>query len=143
MDENQLVAYKEFEVRFSEVDSMGIVWHGSYAKYFEDGREEFGRKFGLGYMRIFKSGFYAPLVELDFKYKKPLTYETKAVVEVKYINTAAAKIQFEYRIFLPEDNSTICTGKSTQVFLDKDYQLTWFNPPFYEEWKAEHGLTFA
>ena len=31
-------------VRFSETDPLGIVWHGNYIKYFEDGREAFGRK---------------------------------------------------------------------------------------------------
>jgi acyl-CoA thioester hydrolase len=140
MEEVQLIALKEFEVRFSEVDSMGIVWHGSYVKYFEDGREEFGKKYGIGYMHIFRNGFYAPLVDLNFQFKKPLPYETRAMVETKYINTPAAKIQFEYRIFLPTDNTIICTGSSTQVFLDKNYQLIWFIPPFYDEWKTRHGL---
>jgi acyl-CoA thioester hydrolase len=140
MEAKELIALKEFEVRFSEVDSMGIVWHGSYAKYFEDGREEFGKKFGLGYMFIFRNGYYAPLVELNFQFKKPLPYETKAIVETKYINSPAAKIQFEYRIFLPQDNSIICTGISTQVFLDKKYQLAWSMPPFYDEWKDRFGL---
>lgn len=140
MEANHLIAFKEIEPRFSEVDSMGIVWHGSYAKYFEDGREEFGKKFGIGYMFIFRNGFYAPLVDLSFQFKKPLPYETKAIVETKYINSPAAKIEFEYRIFLPEDNSIICTGSSTQVFLDKNYQLVWFIPPFYVEWKAKIGL---
>jgi acyl-CoA thioester hydrolase len=140
METNQLISVREFEVRFSEVDSMGIVWHGSYAKYFEDGREDFGKKFGLGYMDIFRSGFYAPLVDLNFQFKKPLPYETKALVETRFIDSAAAKIQFQYRIFLPGDDLTICTGSSTQVFLDKNYQLVWFNPPFYEEWKAKMKL---
>jgi len=63
-----LFASKEIEVRFSEVDSMGIVWHGSYAKYFEDAREEFGKKYNLGYLKIFGEGYYAPLVNLDFSY---------------------------------------------------------------------------
>jgi acyl-CoA thioester hydrolase len=140
MEENQLIAFKEFEVRFCEVDSMGIVWHGSYAKYFEDGREEFGKKFGLGYMFIFRNGFYAPLVDLNFQFKKPLPYETKAIIETKYINSPAAKILFEYRIYLPGDDSTICAGSSTQVFLDKNYQLVWSMPSFYEEWKTRLGL---
>ena len=36
-------------VRFSEVDSMQVVWHGEYVRYFEDGREAFGRKYpGIG-----------------------------------------------------------------------------------------------
>lgn len=140
MTEIQLVADKEFEPRFSEIDSMGIVWHGAYAKYFEDGREEFGKKFGLGYMDIFRSGFYAPLVDLNFQFKKPLTYETKAIVETRFVNNQAAKLQFDYRIYLPGDNLIICTGSSTQVFLDKDYQLIWFNPPFFDTWKAKMGL---
>ena len=33
---------KTLTIRFSEVDAMGIVWHGSYALYFEDAREAFG-----------------------------------------------------------------------------------------------------
>ena len=45
-----LQASKEIEVRFSEVDSMNVVWHGSYALYFEDAREAFGAKYGLEYL---------------------------------------------------------------------------------------------
>ena len=69
-----LTASKRFEVRFSEVDSMNIVWHGSYPLYFEDAREAFGARYGLGYMDIFGNGYYAPLVELSFKYKSPIVY---------------------------------------------------------------------
>ena len=54
---NKLTAEKEIEVRFSEVDSMGIVWHGSYSLYFEEAREEFGRKYDLGYLKIFGAVF--------------------------------------------------------------------------------------
>lgn len=36
----ELSASKKFEIRFSEVDSMNIVWHGSYPLYFEDARED-------------------------------------------------------------------------------------------------------
>ena len=40
-------------VRFSEVDSMRVVWHGEYVRYFEDGREAFGEQYpGLGYLDI-------------------------------------------------------------------------------------------
>ena len=89
-----LFASKEIEVRFSEVDSMGIVWHGSYAKYFEDAREEFGKKYNLGYLKIFGEGYYAPLVNLDFSYKKPLVYGDKAIVEIHYKETKSAKLCF-------------------------------------------------
>ena len=34
------------QVRFSEVDSIKMVWHGHYMTYMEDAREAFGRKYG-------------------------------------------------------------------------------------------------
>jgi acyl-CoA thioester hydrolase len=128
---------KEIEVRFSEVDSMNIVWHGAYALYFEDAREAFGAKYGLGYLDIFGSGFYAPLVDLSFHYKLPLIYGHKARVDIFYQPTEAAKIVFDYEIRAADDNRLIATGKSVQVFLDMKYQLVWENPQFYEEWKKK------
>ena len=47
-----------FRVRFSEIDSMQIVWHGEYVRYFEDGREAFGKQYGLDYMSIYREGSY-------------------------------------------------------------------------------------
>ncbi len=137
---NILKASKEFEVRFSEVDSMNIVWHGSYALYFEDAREEFGKKYGLGYLDIFGNGYYAPLVDLRFSYKKPLIYGRKARIDIYFHNTEAAKIIFNYEIFDLEDGSLVASGSSIQVFLDKQYQLVWTNPDFYTEWKRKNKL---
>jgi acyl-CoA thioester hydrolase len=136
----KLTASKEIEVRFSEVDSMNIVWHGSYALYFEDAREAFGEKYGLSYPHIFGNGYYAPLVDLRFNYKKPLLYGDKARIDISFRNTEAAKIIFDYEIYDSKDGSLIATGYSIQVFLDKNFQLIFSNPPFYEEWKKNHNL---
>lgn len=132
-----LKARKQLSIRFSEVDSMNIVWHGSYPLYFEDAREAFGSKFGLGYMTIFGNGYYAPLVELSFKYKKPILYNMHPVIEITYIPTEAAKIVFDYVIKDEKDDTVLATGRSVQVFMDKDYQLVWDNPKFYREWKEK------
>lgn len=143
MSENIILkARKEIEVRFSEVDSMGIVWHGNYAKYFEDAREEFGRKYNLGYLRMFAEDVYAPLVKLDFNYKRSLIYGKKLVVEIEYIPTEAAKICFEYKAYSEEDGQEVlfATGSSVQVFLDRNYQLLWNNPEFYTQWKEQWGV---
>jgi len=137
---DKLKASKEIEIRFSEVDSMKIVWHGSYAFYFEDAREAFGKKYGLGYLDIFDNGYYAPLVDLRFSYKKPLSYGQKARIDISFRNTEAAKLIFDYEIYDVEDGSLIATGYSIQVFLDKQYQLLWTNPPFYEAWKRKNKL---
>lgn len=135
-----LSASKIVEIRFSEVDSMSIVWHGSYPLYFEDAREAFGEKYGIGYLTIFGNGFYAPLVDLSFQYKKPIIYGMKVRVDIFYRPTAAAKIVFDYEIHNVEDDSLMATGHSVQVFLDKQYQLVWTNPDFYEAWKRKWNV---
>lgn len=108
MEKTALKASKEFSVRFSEVDSMNIVWHGSYPLYFEDAREAFGKKYGLGYLLIFNSGYYAPLVDLSFKYKRPIVYGMPCRIDIFYCPTEAAKIVFDYEIHHAESDETPC-----------------------------------
>ena len=58
-----------FKIRFNETDPLGIVWHGHYITYLEDGRESFGKK----YAGISKSGeiFKAEAVIDELAVKKP------------------------------------------------------------------------
>jgi acyl-CoA thioester hydrolase len=128
-------------VRFSEVDSMQIVWHGGYVRYFEDGREAFGKQYsGLGYMQIYEHGFVAPIVKLEMEFKQPLKYGDTAVVETRFIKTDAAKICFEYLIFKEPDLQIVAIGSSTQVFLNNEFKLELGNPEFYTLWKKRWGI---
>ncbi|MBO7050972.1 MAG: acyl-CoA thioesterase [Bacteroidaceae bacterium] len=133
----ELKATVPLNIRFSEVDSMNIVWHGSYVMYFEDAREAFGKKYGIAYLDIFGQGYYAPLVELSFKYKSPITYDMKPEITITYKPVDAAKIVFDYEITNPDNGEVLATGHSVQVFMDLNYQLVWVNPEFYEEWKKK------
>ena len=127
---------KRFNIRFSEVDSMGVVWHGNYAKYFEDAREAFGLEYDLGYLMMYGQGFFEPIVELSFKYKRPMIYGMKPEIQLFYCPTESAKIIFDYEIRDAETKEIFVTGHSVQVFMDKDtHQLVLHNPKFYEEWK--------
>ena len=42
-------------------------------------------------MTIFSNGYFAPLVELSFKYKKPLAYGMKPSVVITYIADGSRK----------------------------------------------------
>jgi acyl-CoA thioester hydrolase len=135
-----LMTSKEFTPRFSEVDSMRIVWHGSYPLYFEDAREEFGKKYGFGYLDIFGQGYFTPLVDLSLHYKRPMIYGNKYRVDIHYRPTEAAKIIFDYEIYDLESGELCTTGSSIQIFMDKNYQLVWISPEFYENWKKQWGV---
>lgn len=133
----QLKSSKTLDIRFSEVDSMNVVWHGSYALYFEDARELFGREYGLDYMNYFDHGFFAPLVDLTFHYRRPILYGTHPRIDIIYRPSIAAKVIFDYEIHDSETDELMTSGQSTQVFMDKQYQLVLCSPDFYEEWKEQ------
>lgn len=136
----ELSVTKELEIRFSEVDMMRVVWHGAYPLYLEDAREAFGEKYGLSYHLYIRENTYAPLVEMKMNYKKPLMYGMKPSIRITYRPCDAAKIVFDYEIFNPENGDVYLTARSTQVFMDRNYQLLWFCPDFYTEWKKTVGL---
>jgi acyl-CoA thioester hydrolase len=127
-------------IRFHEVDSLRIVWHGHYLKYFEDGREAFGRKYGVGYMDVFDLGLLTPLVNISCDYKKPVKYEDPVMLETTYMDSDAAKIQFKFTLYHAENKEVLTTGESTQVFLNEAGELLLTPPTFFLDWKKRWGL---
>lgn len=128
-------------IRFSEVDALSIVWHGHYLQYFEDAREAFGRKYGLGYLEMYEQGYITPIVNIHCEYKAPLTYGDAAIAEVTYHDSKAAKIEMEYKITNAVTGVLLATGYSAQVFLDRTKsELQLIVPDFFAEWKNKWGI---
>jgi acyl-CoA thioester hydrolase len=140
MVKKTLAVRTAIKIRFGEVDSMGIVWHGNYFKYFEDGREAFGDKYGINYMDFYRNGTMIPLVKVECDYKRPLYYADTATVETRFVNSDAAKIQYAYTIFRNDTDEVVATGTSVQVFVNMDQELLLDIPPFFYEWKKKHGF---
>ena len=137
--EKKLVSKTEVLVRFNEADPLGIVWHGHYIRYFEDGREDFGNRYGIGYLDFFNQGFVIPVVNVDCSFKKSLRYGDTVIVETSFIPCEAAKIKFSYRLFNKKTKELVATGSSVQVFLDREHSsLQLLNPLFFEEWKKKY-----
>ncbi|MCX7548544.1 acyl-CoA thioesterase [Xanthomarina sp. F1114] len=131
----------QVRVRFVETDPLGIVWHGNYIQYFEDGREAFGRHHGISYLDQKEYGFATPIVKSSTDHKLPLRYGDIATIKTIYVDSLAAKMVFRYEIYNQNDQ-LVCTGETIQVFVDRigegDLWLT--IPPFFMDWKKNVGL---
>ncbi len=131
----------EVIVRFNEADPLGIVWHGHYLRYFEDGREAFGKRYGVSYLDFYREGLAVPVVSVHCDFRKPLRYGDTVIVESTFVNSAAAKMRFEYRMFESESKALVATGYSVQVFVDaKTFDLQLTMPAFFEAWKKKWNL---
>lgn len=134
--QNIIRDYKDIYIRFSEVDSMGIIWHGNYVQYFEDGREFFGEKFGLSYSDIRENGFLVPITKLEADFKNYVKHGTELEIETIFHYSRVAKICFSYNIRNKKTNKLVCSGKSEQVFIDAlTYRLNFFKPEFFRKWE--------
>ena len=126
----------EFIVRFSEVDMMKVVWHGSYVIYLEDGREKFGANYaGIGYDDYLRMGYVAPVVNMQIEYKQSLKAGEKGIVETRYIYQPGAKLTFEYVIYRSSDMEVMAIATTTQVFVSPQGEMQYTCPEFFEEWK--------
>ena len=129
----------ETGVKFHEVDSLGMVCHGHYVRYFEDGREAFGKAYGIDYLTIYQNKLVTPIVNINCDYKRFLRYGDKVLIETEYVACDAAKMNFNYRLLNSITKEVVVTGSTSQVFLNSEtFALQLTNPPFFEEWKKKH-----
>ena len=123
-------------IRFSEVDAMGVVWHGNYLKFFEDGRESFGKKTQMTYMDVYKNGFVLPVVKTELNFKAPIYFGDVIEVRSKLINMQAAKVKFHFEVWNLNTKKLSADGFTEQVFLnEKSRELELILPDFYVKWK--------
>ncbi len=131
----------DIDIRFSETDAMGVVWHGNYLKYFEDGREHFGREFDIPYLKVAGHGFFIPIVHSSLDFKASVFYGQKIRVITEYVPVRTAKIVFNYKVINLATGETAAVGTTTQVFVSqKTRELELLSPPFYQAWKEAHQL---
>ena len=128
----------ETEVKFSEADPLGIVWHGHFIRYFEDGRETFGQHYGLRYLDFYRANIVVPIIRINCEYKRILRYGHRIRVETVYHDCAAAKLLFDYAVYDAVTQEQVAKGNSMQVFMQRDtMELMLTVPPFMAEWKQK------
>lgn len=108
----------EIRVRYADTDQMHYVYNGKYLEYFEVGRAEMMRHFGLPYKIIESKGYLLPLLEAFVKYVNPAYYDDILLVEAKVNELPKLKIQIDYSIKRKETGEIVAEGFTKHVFLN-------------------------
>ena len=133
--EKFLEAVARVRPRFHEVDMLGVVWHGHYMNFFEEGRIAFGRRFHFGYEAIRNAGYIAPLVRAEVDYFRPARFDEELTVRARLHPAPGAWIHFAYLVSGPTGEK-LAAGRTVQAFTDLDEQLVLTRPDFFEELSA-------
>lgn len=119
-------------VRYAETDQMGVVYYGNYAQYFEMGRTEWLRKFGLSYKWMEDNGIMLPVVDLTVKFKQSALYDDLLTVVTEIEKIPTIRIVFNYKIY-NENDELLTTASTTLVFVDKETKKPIMAPDYLLE----------
>lgn len=107
----------KIRVRYGETDQMGVVYHANYATYFEVGRTEWLRQYGITYKSMEDTGIMLPVISLEIKYKNPAKYDDELTVVTSIKNLPRARIEFDYEL-VNASGELLATGNTVLVFVD-------------------------
>ena len=112
----------EIEVRYSETDKMGIVYHANYLVYLEIARTRFLEALGFPYIDMETDGYLSPVLNCNLNYGKPCKYGDTVVVFTSVTKLTPVRTEYSYRIYVKgddlENDAPRFTGSTTHCLVD-------------------------
>ncbi len=125
-----ITAKTEVRIRYSETDKMGYVYYGNYAQFFEIGRTNMLREFGMTYREMEAQGIMLPVRSMEIRYHSPAFYDDLLTVTTILREKPTKRLQFEHEIH-NEEGKLIVTGKVELVFVDENRRRPTDAPDFF------------
>lgn len=109
----------KIRVRYGETDQMGYCYYGNYAQFFEVGRVEALRAFGMSYRQMEDRGVMLPVSDFQVKYLGPAFYDDELTIVTNIVELKGPRLVFEYEVLNP-DGKCICKASTTLVFVSRE-----------------------
>lgn len=124
----------EHLVQYYETDSMRVVHHSNYIRWFEEARVDFMERLGYPYSRMEQEGIFSPVVGVECRYRSPVRFEQRVKVTVRVQQLSHAKLEVAYEVRDSKTNELRATGATQHCFLNGDgrpVSLKKANPEFF------------
>ena len=85
---NKVIKKKEWNLTKTilpqHTDHAGVMWHGSYFNFLEEGRIDALNKVGMTYSTLSKKGYEIPVISAQIKYKISFTHGEKLLLKSQF-----------------------------------------------------------
>ncbi|HRT68463.1 MAG TPA: thioesterase family protein, partial [Bacteroidota bacterium] len=99
------------------LNKMGVVYNGTYFRFFEIGRTELMRYYGLVYSELEKYGYQLPLLEAHANYRAGAHYDDLLDIETTLdLDNIGPRVRFDYKIL--RSNILISDGWTSHIFFN-------------------------
>ena len=100
-------------------DHAGVMWHGTYFNWLEEGRIDALSKAGINYFDLTKLGFGLPLVNASIKYILPLCLGDNIIIESLFNISKSPKIKINSK-FINENKKVMTIAEVDLVLINKN-----------------------
>jgi acyl-CoA thioester hydrolase len=129
----------EIRVRFADTDKMQFAYHARYIEYFEIGRTEMLRAYGLPYSHIEEMGYEMPVLAVHVNYRHAAFYDEVLIIESILKDHLSAKVHIDYIITKKESGLLVAEGYTDLAFI-KTMTKKAVRPPAFYITKVEQHL---
>lgn len=116
-----------YRVIYGDTDNMGVAYYANYLRWFEIGRTELLRAWGLPYSRLEAQGLLLPVAEARCKYATPAKYDELLIIEASLDAQYKGGLKIDYRILSEDEKTLHATGYTRHAFVNKDGRV--IRPP--------------
>ncbi len=92
----------KIRVCYGDTDKMGVVYYGTYPRYYEIARTEMLRDNGITYREIEESGIVWPVRNLHITYLKPAFYDDLLTVKCMVEEEPLVRFKIKTEIYNPD-----------------------------------------
>ena len=100
-------------------DHAGVMWHGTYFNWLEEGRINALSKAGINYFDLTKKGFELPLINASIKYISPLCLGDNITIESLFNIDKSPKIKINSK-FINDSKKVMTISEVNLVLVDKN-----------------------
>ena len=116
------------DVPFHDVDTMHVVWHGHYLKYFEIARCKLLDQFHYNYNQMRDSGYAWPVIESYVRYVQGIEFEQRIRVRA-VLKEWENRLKIEYLIFDAVSGRKLTKSFTSQVAVHIEKREMCFQSP--------------
>ena len=119
MNEKKTVWKIKKTVLPQDSDHAGVMWHGTYFNWLEEGRINALSKAGISYFELTKNGFELPLINASIKYITPLHLGDNITIESIFKIGKSPRIKIISK-FTNESKEVLTLAEVNLVLVDKN-----------------------
>ncbi len=114
---------QEVRVYYHDTDSYGVVWHGSYVRWLEEGRVELCEMLGLKLADMQADGVTLPVVDMHIRYKSSAFMNDRLLVETEISDLRPMSVTFSHTIKNKDTSRINIIAKTTIVSVNNEGKL--------------------